>query len=213
MQDLVFGPRDGLMPAIQAVGGTGALRLGCELLRAAGAKRVLLPTPSWPNHPPILQPRASNTWTCRSSISPRSGSIWIDSFQRWNLSPGDAVMLQACCHNPLGADFTLDQWDVIADVLQKRSLIAFLDLAYQGFGDGVDEDVTPLRRVMSKVSEAIVTISGSKTFGVYKERVGAVFVQCPPAAREAVLTNIFHITRRALFDAAGSRRVAACAFF
>jgi aromatic-amino-acid transaminase len=198
MQDLVIGPRDGLLPAIQAVGGTGALRVACDVLKLAGVKRVLLPSPSWPNHPPILKTAglehvdvpAFDVGTQQLDLARLVSAM--DA-----LSPGDAVLLQACCHNPLGADFTLAQWDVIADELQKRGLIPFLDLAYQGLGDGVAEDVAPLRRVLAAVPEAIVTISGSKTFGVYKERVGAVFVQCPPAAREAVLSNMFHVTRRA----------------
>ncbi len=197
IQDLVFGPRSELLVAIQAVGGTGALRDGCDLLRVAGAKRVLLPTPSWPNHPPIIAAAgleridvpAFDIATQRLDLNRLIASL--DQVER-----GDAVLLQACCHNPLGADFTLGQWGVIADELAKRGLIAFLDLAYQGLGDGLEEDVAGLRLVLSRVPEAIVTVSGSKTFSVYRERVGAVFVQCPPSARDAVLTNIFAITRR-----------------
>lgn len=197
-QDLVFGGRDEILPAVQTVGGTGALRVACDLLKAAGVKRVLLPSPSWPNHPGILA-AAGLERIDSPAFDLATQRLDLDRLiaDMNTLAPGDAVLLQACCHNPLGADFTLAQWDAIADQLAQRDLIAFLDLAYQGLGDGVEEDVAPLRRVLARVSEGVVAVSGSKTFGVYRERVGAVFVQTRAASKDAVLSNIFAITRRA----------------
>ena len=196
MQDLVFGPRAEPLVAVQAVGGTGALRIACDLLRLAGVKRVLLPSPSWPNHPALLA----------AAVLERVDVLCFDvATQRLDLdrllesmsalSAGDAVLLQVCCHNPLGADFSLEQWDAITDEMLKRGLIPLLDLAYQGLGDGVEEDVAPLRHVLARVPEAVVTVSGSKTFGVYRERAGALFVHCPVNARDATLSNIFALTR------------------
>ena len=197
-QDLVFGPRDEPLAAIQAVGGTGALRLGCDFLRVAGVKRVLLPSPSWPNHPPILKEAGlEHVDVPAFDLATQQLDLQRLLEAMAKMSPGDAVLLQVCCHNPLGADFTLDEWDAITDALVKHGLVAFLDLAYQGLGDGVEEDVAPLRRVLARVPEGIVTISGSKSFGVYRERVGALYVQCDPAKRDAVLSNIFALTRRA----------------
>ena len=102
---------------------------------------------------------------------------------------GDAVILQACCHNPLGADFSLQQWASLADALNERGLIPFLDLAYQGFGDGVDEDVAGLRLVLQRVPEAIVAVSEAKSFGIYRERVGALYVKTAEKARAAGLAG------------------------
>jgi aromatic-amino-acid transaminase len=162
----------------------------------AGVRRVLLPTPSWPNHPAILKAAKLDQIDAPYFDGPTQRIDFdrlIDRLDR--VSAGDAVLLQACCNNPLGADFTLEQWDVLAGELAKRGLIAFLDLAYQGLGDGIEEDVAGLRRVMAAVPEAIVTISESKTFGVYRERVGALYVKSEAKAREAVSTNIFALTR------------------
>src|SRR6185503_2134491 len=92
---------------------------------------------------------------------------------------GDAVLLQGCCHNPLGADFSRAQWETLADAITKAGVIPFLDLAYQGFGDGIEEDVDGVRLMLSRVPHAIIAISAAKNFGVYRERVGALYVKAP----------------------------------
>jgi aromatic-amino-acid transaminase len=109
--------------------------------------------------------------------------------------PGDAVILQACCHNPLGADFSMAQWEKLADAVVKHGLVPFLDLAYQGFGDGIEQDVAGARLMLSRVPNAVIAVSGAKSFGVYRERVGACFVKAPAASRAAVQSNLFSIAR------------------
>ncbi|MGD9965919.1 MAG: aromatic amino acid transaminase [Hyphomonadaceae bacterium] len=194
--DLVFGPMSRELVSIQAVGGTGALRLGCDLLRESGAQRIVLPQPCWPNHPAIVR---------AARLEPLDAPFFDVAEQRIDMERliaalgqadrGDAVILQACCHNPLGADFSLPQWQTLAGALEARGLIPFLDLAYQGFGDDVEADVAGLRAIVSRLPEAVIAISEAKSFGVYRERVGALFVKAPQGARAAVMSNLAAIAR------------------
>lgn len=193
---LAFGEMAHEFVSIQAVGGTGALRLGCDLLRESGAKRVVLPQPCWPNHPSIVR---------AARLEPIDVPFFSIAEQRIDLDgliagldraePGDGVILQACCHNPLGADFTLEQWKALADALNTRGLIAFIDLAYQGFGDGVDEDVAGARALLERVPEAVMAVSEAKSFGIYRERVGALYVKAAEKARAAAMSNLAAIAR------------------
>jgi aromatic-amino-acid transaminase len=194
--DLAFGAISREFVSIQAVGGTGALRLGCDLLRESGAKRILLPTPSWPNHPAIIAAaRLERVDIPFFDIAEQRIDIegLIAGFA--SAERGDAIILQACCHNPLGADFATKQWEQLADACNARGLIPFVDLAYQGFGDGIDEDVSGARALLSHVPEAVVAVSGAKSFGVYRERVGACFVKAPEKAHAAVASNLAAIAR------------------
>ncbi len=193
---LAFGDMGREFVAIQAVGGTGALRLGCDLLRESGAKRVLLPAPCWPNHPSIVR---------AARLEPVDVPFFNIAEQRIDMDAlmagfakaerGDGIIVQACCHNPLGADFSIEQWKEIAEALNARGLIPFVDLAYQGFGDGVDEDVAGARVLLERLPEAVIAISEAKSFGIYRERVGALYVKAPEKARPAVLSNLAAIAR------------------
>jgi len=194
--ELVFGAAGAEMVSIQAVGGTGAIRLGCDLLRESGAKRIVLPAPSWPNHPGIVR---------AARLEPVDAPFFDIAEQRVDMDRliaglsaaerGDAVILQACCHNPLGADFSMEQWIDLADELNARGLIPFIDLAYQGFGDGIDEDVAGLRAIVARVPEAVIAVSEAKSFAIYRERVGALFVKTAASARAATFSNLAAIAR------------------
>lgn len=94
---------------------------------------------------------------------------------------GDVVMLHGCCHNPTGANLTLDQWDAVTDLVTRRGLIPFVDIAYQGFGDGLEADAAGMRRLISRVPEALVAASCSKNFGIYRERTGLLMAIAPSA--------------------------------
>lgn len=193
---LAFGEMARDFVSIQAVGGTGALRLGADLLRESGGKRIVLPQPCWPNHPAIV--RAARLETVDVPFfNIAEQRIDMDGLIAGfaNAEPGDAVILQACCHNPLGADFSLEQWKQLADALNARGLIPFIDLAYQGFGDGVDEDVAGARALLERVPEAIMAISEAKSFGIYRERVGALYVKTAERARAATMSNLAQIAR------------------
>ncbi len=193
---LAFGEIARDFVSIQAVGGTGALRLGCDLLRESGSRRIVLPQPCWPNHPAIVR---------AARLEPIDAPFFDIAAQRIDMDAlissfakaerGDAVILQACCHNPLGADFSREQWSELAAVLNARGLIPFIDLAYQGFGDGIEEDVAGARAVLEQAPEAVVAVSGAKTFGIYRERVGALYVKTANTARAAVMSNLAAIAR------------------
>jgi aromatic-amino-acid transaminase len=193
---LVFGEMARDFTSIQAVGGTGALRLGCDLLRESGAKRIVLPQPCWPNHPSIVRAARLevidapffNITEQRIDMDALIGAF--DQVQR-----GDSVILQACCHNPLGADFSMSQWLALAEALDARGIVPFLDLAYQGFGDGVDEDVAGLRALVERLPEAVIAVSEAKSFGIYRERVGALFVKTSEQSRAAAMSNLAAIAR------------------
>jgi aromatic-amino-acid transaminase len=194
--ELTFGQQAAELVSIQSVGGTGALRLGCDLLKSAGAKRVLLPTPSWPNHPAIIRAAQLEEVevpffdVTRQEIDVDGLIAGFSKVQR-----GDAMILQGCCHNPLGADFNLAQWEKLTDAVNKRGIIPFIDLAYQGFGDGLEKDVEGARLLLSRVPDAIIAVSGAKNFGLYRERVGALFVKTPSASRAAAQSNLFALAR------------------
>jgi aromatic-amino-acid transaminase len=193
---LAFGDIAREFVSIQAVGGTGALRLGAELLRESGAKRIVLPQPCWPNHPAIVR---------AARLEPVDVVFFNIAEQRIDMDAlisgltqaerGDAVILQACCHNPLGADFSLEQWKQLADALNSRGLIPFIDLAYQGFGEGIEEDVAGARVLLERVPEAIIAVSEAKSFGIYRERVGALYVKTAEKARAATMSNLAQIAR------------------
>ncbi len=176
MIDLVLGgavPRDGVA-AVATPGGTGAVRQGLELVRMANpGAAVWLPLPTWPNHPTIVKHLGMPSKTYRYFDDATRALDWDGLAADLDGVPaGDVVVLHGCCHNPTGANPTLDQWRGIVDILKRRGVVPFIDIAYQGFGDGLDEDAGPTRMIASEMPEAIIAASCSKNFGIYRERTG-----------------------------------------
>lgn len=186
---LVFGADnaaliEGRVVSLQTVGGTGALRLGADVLHELSPDtKVAVSDPSWPNYSPIFD-AAGFPITHYPYFYAASGSLDFEAMIHAlnNFASGTIVVLQACCHNPTGADPTPEQWSVIAKVIAERNLIPFVDLAYQGFGVGIDVDAAPVRLLAQAGVPVFVAISFSKSFALYGERVGALAVVVPQAS-------------------------------
>ncbi|MBI1492870.1 amino acid aminotransferase [Halocynthiibacter styelae] len=176
MVDLVLGSAvaRGNVAAVATPGGTGAIRQGLELIKmAAPGATVWLSAPTWPNHPSIVKylgmPMAEYRY-----LNDDTPTVNFDGMMEdlQGAKAGDVVLLHGCCHNPTGANLTLAQWAEVIALLQERELTPFVDIAYQGFGDGLEDDAAAVRMVASEVPECIIAASCSKNFGIYRERTG-----------------------------------------
>lgn len=181
LKPLVFGAamaKSDRIVGLQTPGGTGALRLGAELIAAVSPRaNVWLGEPTWPNHRPLLAAARLGVEGFKHFDKTSQTLLFDETIGALTrAAPGDVVLLQACCHNPTGADYTMDQWRTIAETLAARGLIPFFDFAYQGLGDGLDADAAGMRLVLDHVDEALIGYASDKNFGVYRERVGALYV-------------------------------------
>jgi aspartate aminotransferase len=199
----VLGPdhpalRERRARTVQAPGGCGALRVGAELIRvAAPGATVHVSDPTWGNHIPLLGGSglslARYPYYDATAHALRAEAMlqYLDA-----LPPGDVVLLHACCHNPTGADLSAAQWTAVIDVLRRRRLVPFLDLAYQGFARDLDSDADAIRRVAQALPEMLLAVSFSKNLGLYRERVGALTVIGADVARaDAVHSQVLQIAR------------------
>lgn len=184
---------------IQTVGGCGALRIGAEVIRAAAPDAVIhVSDPTWANHEPLV---GSSGLLLRRYPYYDQTSHAVD-FDRVlqhleRIPQGDVVLLHGCCHNPTGADLDTTQWAAVAELLERRGLVPFVDLAYQGFGDDPETDVTGLRAIARRVPTLLLAVSCSKNFGLYRERAGALaVVAANAAAARAIATHQARTARR-----------------
>ena len=183
VQQLLFGVGSPLLAAgrvatFEALGGTGGLKIGADFLRRLqpGA-RIWISDPSWENHRALFE-AAGFTVNTYPYYDPQTHGVRFDALIACleGLPANDIVVLHACCHNPTGVDLAPEQWARIVEVVRARGLIAFLDCAYQGFGDGIEADATALRRFADSGLSFFVSSSFSKSFSLYGERVGALSV-------------------------------------
>jgi aspartate aminotransferase len=203
MEELVLGSahvtrRDRRARTLQTPGGCGALRVGAELIKAAAPDAVVhLSDPTWGNHAPLLGGCGLKLERYPYYDAATHELRFEAMLQRLQAaSAGDAVLIHACCHNPAGADLDLAQWQAVAELLERRRLVPFLDLAYQGFGSSLDQDAAAVRMVAERVPEALIAVSFSKNLGLYRERVGGLIVISENAARaDAVQSHMLHIAR------------------
>lgn len=185
MQRLLLGDDNpvlaqGRVGSVQTPGGCGALRIGAELIHAASPDtRVWVSDPTWPVHIPLLGSVGLQFETYRY-YNPENHGVNFDAMVEdlKGARAGDIVLLHGCCHNPCGADLTLEQWAVIAEMAEQQGLIPFVDTAYQGLGDGLAEDAAGLRLLVDRLPEVIVAASCSKNMGLYRERTGLVMFVC-----------------------------------
>lgn len=204
LQRLVLGAdsaalADGRVSSIQTPGGCGALRIGAEIIHAASPDaRVWVSDPTWPVHLPLLGSVGLEFATYRY-YEPSTHGVNFDGMVEdlKKAQAGDVVLLHGCCHNPCGADLSLDQWEVVTTMAETQGFTPFIDLAYQGLGDGLDEDAAGLRMMVSRLPEVLVAASCSKNLGLYRERTGAaIFVCNDSAAADAVLSQSQSAARR-----------------
>ncbi len=183
--------------SVQTLGGTGALRVGGELLKQEVGSRIAISDPTWPNHRGVFT-RCGMEVEAYPYYDIRSNTLEFDRMYDYlkKLIPGTVVVLHACCHNPTGADLSLDQWKILLKLFKENGLLPFFDFAYQGFGSGVEEDAKIIRLFASEGMEMLVAYSNSKNFGLYSERIGALFVLSEsPKTAEAVLSKLKTIVR------------------
>lgn len=204
MMELLFGAghsilSSGRIKSIQAPGGSGALRVGAEVIqRARPDSKLWIGVPTWPNHVPLMG----------------SAGFEIKEYPYYDLSThqinfagmmevlrqvpaGDMVLLHGCCHNPTGADLSNEQWDEIADLALERGFIPFIDTAYQGLGEGLEEDAYSLRMMAERLPELVVASSCSKNFGLYRERTGSItFIAETAEQVEVVASQAMAIARQ-----------------
>jgi len=162
----------------QTPGGCGGLRLAAEFIqKAKPGSKVLVSDPTWANHIPLLEAAGLQLDTYPYYDYQKHGIRFDDMMSRINQAgPGDLVLLHGCCHNPCGADLNQEQWQAVAALAQKNGFTPFIDLAYQGLGDGLAGDGYGVRLLAEMLPELIVVSSCSKNFGLYRERTGALTV-------------------------------------
>ncbi len=203
VEELVLGAthaarRAGRVRTVQAPGGCGALRVGAELIRAAAPDSVVhVSDPTWGNHLPLLGNSGLRLERYPYYDAGHHALRFEAMLERLDrAAPGDTVLIHACCHNPSGADLDPPQWRTLVELLARRRLVPYLDLAYQGFGEGLEADAEPVRLVAERLPEALIAVSFSKNLGLYRERVGALLVVSDGAERaDAVHSHVLQIAR------------------
>ena len=183
--------------SVATPGGTGAIRQALELIKlSAPGATVWLSNPTWPNHPSIIKYLGMKMAEYRYFDAATRG-VDFDGLMAdlANVKAGDAVLLHGCCHNPTGANLNMDQWAQLVDLLAARGAVPFVDLAYQGFGDGLEEDAAATRLVAAKFPEGLIAASCSKNFGIYRERTG-ILIALTSADRKAVVQGNLNFLNR-----------------
>lgn len=181
MLELMFGAghsilSSGRVKSLQAPGGSGALRVGAEVIRRARPEAKLwVGVPTWPNHIPLLGGAGFEIeqYPYYDMESRQINSeLMMETLRK--VPAGDVVLLHGCCHNPTGADLSNEQWDEITEIALERGFIPYIDTAYQGLGDGLEEDAYGMRTMAAKLPEMVIASSCSKNFGLYRERTGSI---------------------------------------
>ncbi|MDC8831209.1 amino acid aminotransferase [Alteromonas gilva] len=203
MLSLILGDKSPVMladrvAAVQAPGGCGSLRILAELLtRVNKDTKVWVSDPTWANHIPLIGNAglAIETYPYfdKASASIRFDAM-LDALKK--VEKGDVVLLHGCCHNPTGADLTHEQWQAVMEVAKEREFLPFVDIAYQGFGDGIEEDAYGVRLLCENLPEVIIAASCSKNFGLYRERVGlAAIVTADTKTKSIAQAQIQNVAR------------------
>ncbi|OOV88617.1 aromatic amino acid transaminase [Oceanospirillum linum] len=195
LQSLMLGDQHNLIrekriATTQTPGGTGALRVAGDLINALNPNaKIWVSDPTWSNHFHVFAGAGIEVRTYPYYDAQQNALAFENMLAAIHEIPsGDVILLHASCHNPTGIDPTLEQWQQISDLVAERALLPLIDCAYQGFGDGLEEDVQGLKLILEKSPEALITTSCSKNFGLYNERIGALSVV---AAEPEHCNNVF----------------------
>jgi aspartate/tyrosine/aromatic aminotransferase len=200
LRPIVLGrhAEDNRIAGLHTPGGCGALSLGFKLIATAhpGAK-VLVGTPTWPNHIPVVQAATLNIAEYRYYDRPEARVLFDDMIAALDgANPGDVALLHGCCHNPTGADLNNAQWSEVVAIVAQRGLIPFVDIAYQGLGRGFAEDAAGLHSLLDACDEVIISQSCDKNFGVYRDRVGSLFIKTARADQsKRAMDHVVQIAR------------------
>ena len=203
VQGLVFGAdseavKAGRIATVQGLGGTGGLKIGADFLKKLNPKaRVLISDPSWENHRALFENAGFEVGTYPYYDAARRGVNFDGMLAALKAAPaGTIVVLHACCHNPTGYDLTPAQWTEVIAAVKSAGLVPFLDMAYQGFGDGIAEDGAVIGQFMAAGLDFFVSTSFSKSFSLYGERVGALSVVCESKEEaDRVLSQLKRVIR------------------
>jgi len=205
--NLLFGAdhpalKDNRVRAAQVPGGCGALRVGAEfVMRAAPDAAIYVSNPTWANHVPLLGESGMKIKEY-PYYDYASHTVDFDAMMEGlkAAGKGDLVLLHGCCHNPCGADLSHDQWRSVTDLAVKNGFTPFIDIAYQGFGDGVEEDAFGIRHMAAHVPEMVIAQSCSKNFGLYRERTGTTLILGRNAAEADVALSQMLSAIRAIYS-------------
>jgi aspartate aminotransferase len=207
MQKLLLGEgstalADKRVGSVQTPGGCGALRIGAEIIQAAApGTRVWVSDPTWPVHIPLLGSVGLQFETYRY-YDPSTHSVNFEGMVEdlIRVRSGEIVLLHGCCHNPCGADLSISQWQTIATMAQQQGFTPFVDIAYQGLGDGLEEDAAGLRILADQLPEVIVAASCSKNMGLYRERTGLTLFICKDEDNAAALVSQGLVAARRVYS-------------
>jgi aspartate aminotransferase len=203
IEEVIYGKdhaalKAGRIATVQTPGGSGGLSVAGHLIaRAKPNARVYVSDPSWPNHQPLLKVSGLNLDTYpyydyakhRVDFEPMMAKLET-------VNAGDLVLIHGCCHNPCGADLSQEQWEALTKLCERRGIVPFIDLAYQGLAEGLDEDAFGVRLMAERLPEVVVVSSSSKNLGLYRERVGAASVVSANAeASKLALANAANVAR------------------
>ncbi|MGB3146425.1 MAG: amino acid aminotransferase [Paracoccaceae bacterium] len=200
MSNLVLGDavEQKRLCAVATPGGTGGIRIAFELIRMTSpGATIWVSDPTWPNHLAILNylGMAHRPYRYFDAESRGVDFAGMMSDLAAAVRPGDVVLLHGCCHNPTGANLTPPEWAELADFLKKSGAVPMIDIAYQGFGDGLEEDARGTRTVAAAVPEALIVASCSKNFGIYRERTGILMALCEASQQEATQSTLASLNR------------------
>ncbi|MDZ4395822.1 amino acid aminotransferase, partial [Cypionkella sp.] len=184
--------------SVATPGGTGAIRQALELIKLASPNAtVWLSNPTWPNHPSIIKYLGMKMAEYRYFDAETRGIDFAGLMADLKgVQAGDAVLLHGCCHNPTGANLNADQWAEVAKLLLAKGAIPFVDLAYQGFGDGLEADAAATRMIANTFPEVLIAASCSKNFGIYRERTGILIALGDPARKTVTQGNLAFLNRQ-----------------